>query len=157
MARGRNDKLAAVIAETDWSQPKVAAAVVRLAPEYPIKTLHGVDEFSHLRGTRFVSEGSADDVALHARSPRDNPNWLAETGTFVQHIHRRPARIATSFPRLLSTEGHDLRVTDLAADEGTPVIDLVAVFQEMLPRGPVAQPSWPSEMLTNYWRDAKER
>lgn len=33
MARERNEKLAAVIAETGWSQPKVAAAVARVAAE----------------------------------------------------------------------------------------------------------------------------
>lgn len=131
-------------------------SIIRLAPEYPVETLQGIEEFSHLQVTWFFNEGSPDDVALHARAPRDNPNWPA-TGTFVHHNHRRPARIATSFPRLLGVEGRDLRVTELDADDGTPIIDLVAVFQEMLPRDAVTQPSWPSEMLTNYWRDAKER
>ncbi|MEU2725716.1 TrmO family methyltransferase [Streptomyces smyrnaeus] len=135
MARERNDKLAAVIVEICWSQPKAVAAVVRLAPEYPIETLQGVNEFSHLQATWFFSEGSADDVALHAQSTRDNPSCPA-TGTFVHNNHRRPAGIAISFPRLLRMEGHDLRVLDLDADDGKPVIDLVAVFQEMLPRGP---------------------
>ncbi|MBQ1121901.1 TrmO family methyltransferase [Streptomyces sp. B15] len=152
----RNDELAAVIAETGWSQPKVAPTVVRLAPEYLIETLQGVEEFSHLRVTWCFSMGSADDVPLHAWSTRDNPSWPA-TGTFVHHNHRRPTRTATSFPRLLRIEGHDLRVPDLDADDGKAVIDLVAVFQEILPRGPLTQPSWLSEILTNYWRDAKER
>ncbi|GHA70649.1 hypothetical protein GCM10010305_11360 [Streptomyces termitum] len=75
----------------------------------------------------------------------------------MHHNHRRPARLATSFPRLLGVEGLDLHVTDLDADEGTQVVDLVAVFREMLPRGPVAQPAWPGEMLADYWRDASER
>ena len=131
-------------------------SIIRLNPEYPVETLQGIERFSHLQVTWFFSEGSPDDVALHARSPRDNPNWPA-TGTFVHHNHRRPARIATSFPRLLGVDGRDLRVTDLDADDGTPVIDLVAVFQEMLPHGPVSQPSWPSEMLANYWADASKR
>lgn len=54
-------------------------------------------------------------------------------------------------------DGRDLRVTDLDAVDGTPIIDFVAVFKEMLPRGPVTQPSWPTEMLQDYWRDAYER
>ncbi|MFI0859586.1 TrmO family methyltransferase [Streptomyces smyrnaeus] len=131
-------------------------SIIRLAPEYPMETLRGIEEFSHLQVTWFFSEGLPGDVALHARSPRDNPNWPA-TGTFVHHNHRRPARIATSFPKLLNVEGRDLHVTDLDADDGTPIIDFVAVFKEMLPRGPVTQPSWPSEMLASYWRDATER
>ncbi|MFE3072271.1 TrmO family methyltransferase [Streptomyces sp. NPDC059247] len=131
-------------------------SIIRLRSEFPVETLRGIEEFSHLQVTWFFNLGSPDDVALHARSPRDNPAWPA-TGTFVHHNHRRPARIATSFPRLLKVEGLDLHVTDLDADEGTEVIDLVAVFKEMLPRGPLTQPTWPGEMLTDYWRDASER
>ncbi|GAA2382937.1 SAM-dependent methyltransferase [Streptomyces viridochromogenes] len=131
-------------------------SIIRLHPEFPLETLQGIEEFSHIQVTWFFNFGSPDDVALHARSPRDNPAWPA-TGTFVHHNHRRPARLATSFPRLLRVEGHDLHVTDLDADDGTLVVDVVAVFEEMLPRGPVRQPSWPSEMLRDYWRDASER
>ncbi len=131
-------------------------SIIRLHPDYPVETLQGIEEFSHLQVTWFFNFGSPDDVALHARSPRDNPAWPA-TGTFVHHNHRRPARLATSFPRLLRVEGHDLHVTDLDADDGTLVVDLVAVFEEMLPRGPITQPSWPSQMLNDYWRDASER
>ncbi|MFD0441276.1 TrmO family methyltransferase domain-containing protein [Streptomyces chartreusis] len=131
-------------------------SIIRLHPEFPVETLQGIDEFSHIQVTWFFNFGSPDDVALHARSPRDNPAWPA-TGTFVHHNHRRPARLATSFPRLLRVEGHDLHVTDLDADDGTLVVDVVAVFKEMLPRGPVRQPAWPAEMLQDYWRDASER
>ncbi|MEU9296282.1 TrmO family methyltransferase [Streptomyces sp. NPDC048266] len=131
-------------------------SIIRLRPEFPVETLQGIEEFSHLQVTWFFNLGSPDDVALHARSPRDNPAWPA-TGTFVHHNHRRPARLATSFPQLIKVDGRDLHVTDLDADEDTQVVDLVAVFREMLPRGPVTQPTWPGEMLEDYWRDASER
>lgn len=131
-------------------------SIIRLRPEYPVETLQGIEEFSHLQVTWFFNFGSPDDVALHARSPRDNPAWPA-TGTFVHHNHRRPARLATSFPRLLRVDGRDLHVTDLDADEGTLVVDLVAAFEEFLPRGAVTQPAWPGEMLQDYWKDAAER
>jgi tRNA (Thr-GGU) A37 N-methylase len=131
-------------------------SIIRLRPEYPLETLQGIEEFSHLEVTWYFSERSDDDIALHARSPRDNPDWPA-TGTFIHHNHRRPAGIATSFPRLMRVDGRDLHVIDLDADDGTPVLDFVACFREMLPRGPLTQPSWPGEMLRDYWRDAKER
>lgn len=51
----------------------------------------------HHQVTWFFSEGSPYDVALRARSPRDDPGW-PRTGTFVQYNHRRPARLAVSFP-----------------------------------------------------------
>lgn len=138
-------------------------SIIRLRPEYAgkvidgiVESLQGIDEFSHLQVMWQFSERSPEDVALHARSPRDNPEW-PPTGTYVHHNHRRPAGLGVSFPRLLRVEGGDLHVTDLDADDGTPVIDVVAVFREMLPRGPVAQPSWPGEMLASYWADASER
>ncbi|MFD6335293.1 TrmO family methyltransferase [Streptomyces niveus] len=131
-------------------------SVIRLRPEYPLESLQGVDEFSHLQVTWHFSGARPDDVALHARSPRDNPAWPA-TGTFAHHNHRRPPQLGTSFPRLRRIEGLDLFVTDLDADDGTPIIDLVVVFMEMLPRGLVTQPSWPAEMLKDYWADAGQR
>lgn len=132
------------------------ASIIRLNPGFPQETLQGIAEFSHLQVVWHFHEGSPDDVALHARSPRDNPAWPA-TGTFVHHNHRRPARIAISCPKLIHVDGLDLHVEGLDADDGTPVIDLVAVFAEFLPRGVVTQPPWPGEMLSNYWTDSKQR
>ncbi|MEU0843920.1 TrmO family methyltransferase [Streptomyces sp. NPDC005962] len=131
-------------------------SIIRLNPDYPLETLQGANEFSHLQVIWHFSESSPDDVALHARSPRDNPDWPA-TGTFVHHNHRRPPQLGVSFPKLLRIDGHDLHVTDLDADDGTPLIDLVVVFKEFLPRGPVTQPTWPTEMLADYWADASQR
>jgi len=48
--------------------------------------LQGIKEFSHLAVTWRFHLASPDDVALHARSPRNNPDWLA-TGTFVHRNH----------------------------------------------------------------------
>ncbi|WP_329020674.1 TrmO family methyltransferase domain-containing protein [Streptomyces sp. NBC_01601] len=131
-------------------------SIIRLNPDFPEETLKGLTGFSHLQVVWHFSERSPDDIALHARSPRDNPAW-PETGTFVHHNHRRPAGLGVSFPRVLRVDGLDVHVTDLDADDGTPVIDVVVVFQEFLPRGNVTQPSWPSEMLQDYWSDASKR
>ncbi|MFJ5726072.1 TrmO family methyltransferase [Streptomyces sp. NPDC093149] len=131
-------------------------SIIRLNPDFPEETLKGVTEFSHLQVVWHFSERYPDDVALHARSPRDNPAWPA-TGTFAHHNHRRPAGLGVSFPKVIRVNGLDIHVTDLDADDGTPIIDLVVVFQEFLPRGAVTQPPWPGEMLNDYWRNAAER
>jgi tRNA (Thr-GGU) A37 N-methylase len=131
-------------------------AVIRLAPEIPASALQGIEEFSHLEVTWHFHLGSDSDIELEPRSPRDNPAWPA-TGGLVHRNHRRPGRIATSYPRLLGVDGRDLHVTDLDADHDTPVIDLAPVFAEMLPRGPLRQPHWPTDMLHNYWTDAHKR
>ncbi|MFE5077582.1 SAM-dependent methyltransferase [Streptomyces halstedii] len=131
-------------------------SVIRLNDTYPLETLQGIEEFSHLTVTWRFHMARQEDVQLHARSPRGNPRWPT-TGTFVHRNHRRPNQLAVSYPRLLGVDGRDLRVTDLDAVDGTPVVDLAPYFQEMGPRGAVSQPTWPGEMLADYWRTAAGR
>lgn len=125
-------------------------AIIRLNPDFPVEVVQGLEGFSHLLVVWHFHQASPDDVALHARSPRNNPEWPS-TGTFVHRNHRRPNQLAQSFPRLLKVDGLDLHVTDLDAIDGSPVFDLAPYFREMGPRGDVRQPAWPSEMLTDYW------
>ncbi|MEU5160104.1 SAM-dependent methyltransferase [Streptomyces sp. NPDC020875] len=129
------------------------AAIIRLDPGFPVEVVQGLAEFSHLVVVWHFHLASPDDVALHARSPRNDPRWPA-TGTFVHRNHRRPNQLAQSFPRLLEVDGLDLHVTDLDAVDGSPVYDLAPYFREMGPRGAVRQPAWPGEMLADYWADA---
>jgi tRNA (Thr-GGU) A37 N-methylase len=134
-----------------------ARSIIRLHDEYPLETLQGIEEFSHLTVTWRFHLARPEDVQLHARSPRGDARWPA-TGTFVHRNHRRPNQLAISYPHLLDVAGRDLLVTDLDAVDGTPVIDLAPYFEQMGPRGTVRQPAWPGEMLDPaYWRDATER
>ncbi|MFD8897579.1 TrmO family methyltransferase domain-containing protein [Streptomyces ardesiacus] len=120
-------------------------SIIRLVPAIPESALQGIEEFSHLEVVWRFSLGSEKDIELEPRSPRGNPAWPA-TGGLVHRNHRRPARIGISYPNLLRVDGRDLHVVDLAP-----------VFREMLPRGPVRQPDWPTDMLRNYWRNAADR
>ncbi|NYV72822.1 SAM-dependent methyltransferase [Streptomyces sp. UH6] len=131
-------------------------SIIRLNDAYPLETLQGIEEFSHLTVTWRFHLAHPDDVQLHARSPRGNPAWPA-TGTFVHRNHRRPNQLAISYPRLLGVDGRSLVVTDLDAVDGTPVIDVAPYFEQMGPRGPIRQPSWPGEMLASYWLAAETR
>ncbi|MFD4575000.1 SAM-dependent methyltransferase [Streptomyces sp. NPDC058417] len=131
-------------------------SIIRMDGAFPLETLQGIEEFSHLTVTWHFHQARPEDVQLHARSPRGNAQWPA-TDTFVHRHHRRPNQLAVSYPRLLGVDGRDLRVTELDAVEGTPVVDLAPYFQEMGPRGAVRQPTWPGEMLADYWRTAAER
>jgi tRNA (adenine37-N6)-methyltransferase len=126
-------------------------AIIRLNSEFPAEVVQGLGEFSHLVVIWHFHRASPADVVLHARSPRNNPDWPA-TGTFVHRNHRRPNQLAISFPRLLQVDGLDLHVADLDAIDGTPVYDLAPYFKEMGPRGDVREPAWPAQMLEDYWR-----
>ncbi|MER6528125.1 SAM-dependent methyltransferase [Streptomyces sp. NPDC001508] len=129
-------------------------SIIRLDPKFPLDVVKGLEEFSHLVVTWHFSKASPDDVALHARSPRNDPSW-EPSGTFAHRNHRRPNQLATSFPRLLKVDGLDLRVTDFDAVDGTPVYDLAPYFTEMGPRGEIREPAWPGEMLKDYWAATK--
>ncbi|MGR4878692.1 SAM-dependent methyltransferase [Streptomyces sp. LARHCF249] len=126
-------------------------AIIRLNSDFPVEVVQGLEEFSHLLVVWHFHKASPNDVALHARSPRNNPAWPS-TGTFVHRNHRRPNQLEQSFPRLVRVDGLDLYVADLDAIDGTPIYDVAPYFQEMGPRGEVREPSWPAEMLADYWR-----
>jgi tRNA (Thr-GGU) A37 N-methylase len=130
-------------------------SIIRLNDDLPPETLQGLDAFSHLEVLWHFHRASPDDVALHVRSPRNNPAWPA-TGTFVHRNHRRPNQLAVSHPRLIRVDGRDLHVTDLDAVVGTPVFDIAPYFPVMGPQGPVHVPAWVDEMLVNYWNPAAD-
>lgn len=126
-------------------------SVIRIdAERFPVDTVKGLDEFSHLVVVFRFHLIDPSQVHLGARSPRNNPDW-PETGTFVHRNMRRPNRLGISFPRLLKVDGLDLHVEDLDAVDGTPVVDIAPWFREFGPRGEVRQPNWPTEMLADYW------
>ncbi|MGW3135028.1 SAM-dependent methyltransferase [Streptomyces sp. NPDC001139] len=138
------------VADDNWGGVQ---SIIRLNSTFPLDVVRGLEQFSHLIVTWHFSKASPDDVALHARSPRNDPRW-EPSGTFAHRNHRRPNQLATSFPRLLKIDGLDLHVCDMDAVDGTPVYDLGPYFQEMGPRGDVHEPEWPRDMLQDYWAKA---
>ncbi|GHD91543.1 SAM-dependent methyltransferase [Streptomyces naganishii] len=139
------------VADDHWGGVE---SVIRLDQRFPLDVVKGLADFSHLVVTWHFSRATPADVALHARSPRNDPRWKP-SGTFAHRNHRRPNQLATSFPRLLEVDGLDLHVTDLDAVDGTPVYDLAPYFAEMGPRGEIREPEWPGEMLKEYWAEKK--
>ncbi|MEV6676336.1 TrmO family methyltransferase [Streptomyces erythrochromogenes] len=131
-------------------------SVIRFREEIPEETLQGLEEFSHVQVVWKMDQARPEDVELHARSPRGNPQWPA-TGTFVHRNHRRPAQVGISHPRLKRVEGRDVVVTGLDAVDGTPVLDLSPWFPQMGPQGEVRVPAWVDEMLADYWAPADTR
>ncbi len=131
-------------------------SIIRFHDEYPVETLQGLEEFSHVQVVWKMHKAKPEDVELHARSPRGNPRWPA-TGTFVHRNHRRPNQVGISHPQLVRVEGLDVVVTGLDAVHGTPVLDLSPWFPQMGPQGDVRAPAWVDEMLTTYWAPAEGR
>ena len=76
-------------------------------------------------------------------------------GIFAQRGKNRPNRIGSTICRLLSVQGTQLVVGELDAIDGTPVLDIKPVMSEFLPRQPISQPRWSSELMSNYWLPSK--
>jgi GNAT superfamily N-acetyltransferase len=73
-------------------------------------------------------------------------------GIFAQRGKNRPNRLGLTTVRVLGVEGRVLRVAELDAIDGTPVLDIKPVMAEFLPRTPLRQHAWFHELTRNYWR-----
>ena len=72
-------------------------------------------------------------------------------GIFAQRGSARPNRVGATIVRIVGREGRALQVAGLDAADGTPVLDIKPMMREFLPREPVRQPSWASELMAEYW------
>jgi tRNA (Thr-GGU) A37 N-methylase len=89
-------------------------------------------------------------VHVGARHPRGNLDW-PRVGIFAQRGKDRPNRLGVSVCRIEGVSGLEVHVRGLDAVDGTPVLDLKPCMREFLPRGPLAQPAWASELMEEYW------
>jgi tRNA-Thr(GGU) m(6)t(6)A37 methyltransferase TsaA len=126
-------------------------ATIELAADVPAEALEGLDAFSHAE-VLFVFDRVTEEKIVHgARHPRNNLAW-PRVGIFAQRGKNRPNRIGSCIVRVVGVEGRSLRVAELDAIEGTPVIDIKPVMREFLPRTEVRQPAWATELMGDYWK-----
>jgi tRNA-Thr(GGU) m(6)t(6)A37 methyltransferase TsaA len=127
-------------------------AEVVLDDRFPTDALRGLDAFSHL-DVVYVFDRVADaSIVTGARHPRGREDWPL-VGIFAQRAKARPNRIGVSTCRILAVAGRTIRVADLDAVDGTPVLDLKPHLTEMGPRGAVVEPPWVAELMAHYWTE----
>jgi tRNA-Thr(GGU) m(6)t(6)A37 methyltransferase TsaA len=123
-----------------------------MEPAFGEESIVGIESFSHAE-VIFVFHGVPDDkVVVGARHPRNNPGW-PKVGIFAQRGKNRPNRLGLATVRIVAREGAVLRVRDLDAIDGTPVVDIKPVLREFFPKGEVTEPAWASELMKDYWAD----
>lgn len=128
---------------------------ITLADDLPTEALAGLESFSHIEVIFHFHGVKPEKVVTGARHPRNNQQWPA-VGIFAQRGKNRPNRIGTTICRVLRVDGRTLHVVELDAIDGTPVLDIKPVMSEFLPRGPVHQPDWASELMAQYWARASK-
>ncbi len=125
-------------------------AWITLADGLPAEAFRGLDQFSHVEVIFCFHEVEESRIVTGARHPRNNAAWPS-VGIFAQRGKNRPNRLGSTVCRLLGVDGRSLRVSELDAIDGTPVLDIKPVMVEFLPRGEVVQPAWSRELMARYW------
>jgi tRNA-Thr(GGU) m(6)t(6)A37 methyltransferase TsaA len=144
---GRVESTRVEVRDDDWGN--LESRIV-LDPRFEAEALQGLEDFSHAEILFHFDRVDPAKIVSGARHPRNNPDWPA-VGIFAQRGKNRPNRIGSTICRILGREGRVLRVAELDAVDGTPVLDIKPVMVEFLPRTPVRQPDWPSELMRGYW------
>ncbi len=125
-------------------------ARIELRDDIEPDALQGIEDFSHVEVLFYFDRVDPAKIVRGARHPRNNRDWPA-VGIFAQRGKGRPNLIGSTIATVLGREGRVLRVGELDAIDGTPVLDIKPVIQEFLPRGGIRQPSWVSELMQSYW------
>lgn len=133
--------------DDDWGGSQ---ATVELDAAFDAEALAGLDAFSHVELIFWFHGVDPAKIVSGARHPRNNPAW-PKVGIFAQRGRNRPNRLGSTICRLVAVEGRSLRVAELDAIEGTPVLDIKPVMTEFLPREAVRQPAWSRELMARYW------
>jgi len=134
--------------DDDWGA--AAASITLDATQFSPDALAGLSDFSHIEVLFIFHRVAADTRIADARHPRGRTDWPL-VGIFAQRAKDRPNRLGASICELTRVEGLTLHVRGLDAIDDTPVLDIKPVMQEFLPRTPVHQPGWSSELMKGYW------
>jgi tRNA-Thr(GGU) m(6)t(6)A37 methyltransferase TsaA len=98
-------------------------ATVEISPEFE-PALQGVAAGDELLVFTWLDRADRDVLAVHPRDDETRP----ATGVFATRSPHRPNPIGLHRVRVLTIEGPRLRVSDLEALDGTPVLDLKPVL-----------------------------
>lgn len=128
-----------------------SSASIELVPGADPESLMGIESFSHAEILFVFDRVAPEQVVVGARHPRGARAW-PRVGIFAQRGKSRPNRMGSTIVRVIRREGTRLVVAELDAIDGTPVLDIKPVMQEFLPREPVTQPAWATELMRDYWR-----
>ena len=127
-------------------------ATIELDPKLfrPECTL-GLEQYSHVEVVFLLDRIPQDKIEKGARHPRGRTDW-PKMGIFAQRSKDRPNRIGITVCKLESVDGLHIRVRELDAVDGTPVLDVKPYLKGFAPRGEVLEPAWAAELMAGYFR-----
>ena len=129
-----------------WSE---IISEIELAEHIPTESLDRISDFSHLEIIFYFDQVNEENIVFSGR-PRGNPDYPM-VGIFGQRKKDRPNKIGLCTVALISHTGRTIRVKNLDAINGTPILDIKPVFREFQPKGEINQPAWVADLMKNYW------
>lgn len=111
----------------------------------------GIDDFSHLEIIFYMSGVSDEKAKAQFRHPRNNTK-LPKLGTYAQRNKNRPNKLGLTTVELIERNGRTLKVKNIDAINGTPILDIKPVFKEFQPKTDIKQPNWVADLMKNYWK-----
>jgi len=125
-------------------------AFIELNENFSEESLFGLDDFSHAEVIFYMDKVNSDKIVKDARHPRNREDW-PRVGIFSQRGKNRPNQLGLTICKIKSVEGKKLFLEGFDAVDGTPILDIKPWVREFAPRGEHKQPSWITELMTNYW------
>ncbi len=123
---------------------------IELVDHIPTDAFDGISEFSHLEIIYYFDKVEPKNI-IFSGHPRGNPNY-SHVGIFGQRKKDRPNAIGLCTVELIEHTGRIIKVKNLDAIDGTPVLDIKPVFMEFQAKGEIRQPEWVGDLMKNYWK-----
>lgn len=137
------------VADDCWGG--VVATIELDAQMFEPECTAGLDEYSHVEVVFLLDKIPEEKVEKGARHPRGRADW-PKVGIFAQRAKYRPNRIGITVCKLESVAGLQIRVRELDAVDGSPVLDVKPYLKGFAPRGEVREPAWATELMAGYFR-----
>ncbi len=116
-----------------------------------VKTTGMLDAIADLDGFERIIVLFHFHDAPNFRPKVQPPRSAVRRGVLATRSPHRPNPIGLSVVRLLGVDGLVLRIGDVDAIDGTPVLDVKPVLRGFIPRGDVCEPAWAREIMADYW------
>lgn len=137
------------VADDCWGG--VIATIELDAAQFALECTLGLDQYSHVEVVFLLNRIPPEKIETGARHPRGRTDW-PKMGIFAQRSKDRPNRIGITVCKIESIAGLQIRVHELDAVDGTPVLDVKPYLNGFAPRGEVREPPWAAELMAGYFR-----
>jgi tRNA-Thr(GGU) m(6)t(6)A37 methyltransferase TsaA len=101
-------------------------AVLEIAPGF-VQGLDGIGQGDEILVLTWLDRAERDVISVHPRGDATRP----KAGVFATRSPDRPNPIGLHRVRVMAVDGDALRVEDLEAIDGTPILDLKPVLGEV--------------------------